>query len=149
MKTRWLSISAVALSILFMGTFAASAGGPAQQRQRNQANRIHQGVKQGAINRAGRIRLQREQQRIRNYRSGALADGRYTRQEYRRVDRMQDRASRHIYTARRHHADRRGPQNHRRSYPAYQDHYPGSHYAFELNLLDPGFFIGFGARGCR
>lgn len=67
------------------------------QRQDNQANRIEQGQKSGALNEREARRLERGQERVQRMENKAAADGKVTAQERRRIERAQNHESRKIY----------------------------------------------------
>jgi hypothetical protein len=66
-------------------------------RQFNQERRIHQGVQSGQITPGEFRRLENQQGRIRSAEGRMRADGRLTRGERGRLNRMENRASRDIY----------------------------------------------------
>jgi hypothetical protein len=82
-------------------TLAQSAGTTStariDQRQANQQQRIDRGVKSGALTRKEAARLQEGQQRIDRMEKKAMADGKITLSERRRIERAQDAQSRKIY----------------------------------------------------
>ena len=74
----------------------ASAGVIAERMQ-NQNLRIRHGVISGELTRSEARLLKKEQRRIHRLRRLAWADGKMTRREWRRLEKMQNRASYHIY----------------------------------------------------
>ena len=76
----------------------ALAGGVGK-RQVRQQERILQGIETGELTRAEAGCLKREQRHIQRQKRTAWSDGELTRQERLRLERKQDRASRHIYRA--------------------------------------------------
>jgi hypothetical protein len=66
-------------------------------RQSLQGQRIHQGIHSGALTCGETRHLFRQQRHIRRAKSRAWSDGRVTFGERAHLERMQDRASRHIY----------------------------------------------------
>ena len=96
----------VALSILIIsgpvGGVATACDGwsSVDKRQMNQARRIAKGLNCGELTLWEYERLMREQWRIEEAERRAWADGRLSRAEKRRLHRLLDRASRHIYRAR-------------------------------------------------
>lgn len=67
------------------------------RRQVRQQKRIHQGIMSGELTRRETGALEREQHHIQRAKRVALRDRQVTPREGFRIDRMQDRASRHIY----------------------------------------------------
>jgi hypothetical protein len=67
------------------------------ERQRNQQERIDEGVRSGELNRREAARLEREHLRLGRDIRLARRDGLMTRAERGRIEREQDRFSRHIY----------------------------------------------------
>lgn len=74
----------------------ASAGVIAE-RMHNQKLRIRYGVISGELTRSEARLLKKEQRRIHRLRKVAWADGKMTRREWRRLEKLQNRASYHIY----------------------------------------------------
>jgi hypothetical protein len=68
-------------------------------RQKTQNTRIHQGKNNDEITRREASLLRKEQKHIRRSERRAKSDGDVTTMERRRLDRKQDRASRHIHRA--------------------------------------------------
>ncbi|OFZ89002.1 MAG: hypothetical protein A2W21_01220 [Betaproteobacteria bacterium RBG_16_66_20] len=66
------------------------------QRQKNQQQRIDQGVKSGQLNRKEAARLEKGQARIQKAEGKAVADGKVTARERARIEKAQDRESRRI-----------------------------------------------------
>ncbi len=71
------------------------------QRQNNQKRRIKQGVKSGELTKGETRRLERQQTRIQKTKRTDRAEngGRLTPKDKTQLNRMQNRASRHIYRA--------------------------------------------------
>lgn len=67
------------------------------QRQANQQQRIDRGVKSGALTQKEAARLQKGQQRIGRMETKAMADGKMTPRERRRIEQAQNAQSRKIY----------------------------------------------------
>ena len=67
------------------------------QRQRNQQQRIRQGVRSGQLTRGETRRLEAQQGRIQADKMVAKSDGQVTRQERRQIHREQNRASKNVY----------------------------------------------------
>ncbi|OGK85884.1 MAG: hypothetical protein A2X52_22330 [Candidatus Rokubacteria bacterium GWC2_70_16] len=96
-----MNITAITAAVA--GALALAIAAPAMadtfidQRQANQEQRIDQGVRSGALTPAEAARLERGQARIERMESRALADGRMTPLERRRIMHAQDVQSHHIY----------------------------------------------------
>lgn len=91
---------AVALGIT---TLVATAPAEAQvnQRQWRQQERIHNGYRNGSLNRREAFRLEQQQRRINRYEARSRwSGGHLDRYERVRLHRMQNRASRNIYNQR-------------------------------------------------
>lgn len=89
---------ALGLSVLMIGALAGSAfAAPPNRvlnkRQAHQMERIHQGFHSGRLTRPEAYRLSKNQAKIDHYKRIAYADGRLSPNEYRKLDRMQDRQS--------------------------------------------------------
>lgn len=82
--------------VLGLGLFATLAMGEVDQRLQNQDQRIENGVKSGALNSNEAARLEAGQKRVKNAEAKAKADGTVTKQEARKLNRMQNRQSRKI-----------------------------------------------------
>ena len=90
------------LAAASVGSFArpvADATPGIDARQAEQAARIDAALHQGRLNRHEFRSLQREQAAIRRFEAQAKADGIVTRAERRGLQRMLDRAERHIRTS--------------------------------------------------
>jgi hypothetical protein len=89
------------LSLLVAGLFAAPAfaqtAATEVQRDVNQQTRIEAGLKSGQLKTTEAAKLEHEQARIAKTEQGALKDGKLTKREQRKIDRMQDSASADIY----------------------------------------------------
>ena len=66
------------------------------KRQANQAARIEQGQKSGALNEKEAARLQKGQARVQKMEDKAAADGKVTAKERARIEQAQDKQSRRI-----------------------------------------------------
>ena len=108
--------------------------GVVDDRRHNQKLRIRHGVITGELTRGEARVLKKEQRRIHRKLKKAWADGQMSRREWRRIERMQNRASRHIYRL-KHNSNFR----HRASFHRYQqkhDHRPryrAPYYSYRLN----------------
>jgi len=90
MNTKLLSL--LVASLLAAPAFAQTAATEVQ-RDVNQQTRIEAGLKSGQLNTTEAARLEREQARITKTEQGALKDGKLSKREQRKIDRMQDAAS--------------------------------------------------------
>ncbi|MDO9118333.1 MAG: hypothetical protein Q7U39_10265 [Nitrospira sp.] len=95
MKTMILSVGVLALGMSGMA-FAQAETPVIDQRQANQEKRIDQGIASGQLNEREANRLNKQQEHINKIEDKAKADGVVTKGERARIDRAQDRASRHI-----------------------------------------------------
>ncbi len=95
MKTMALAAGMVMLGMSGMA-FAQAETPVIDQRQANQERRIDQGIASGELNQREANRLNTQQEHINKIEDKAKADGVMTKGERARVDRAQDRASRHI-----------------------------------------------------
>lgn len=97
MKSNAIKIGFLTVGVVFLAGTLAWADGPTPSRHFNQQREIYSGVRSGDITPHEYGRLTREQNQIRDYRQRALSDDRLSRFETGRLNRMQDRAGRHIY----------------------------------------------------
>ncbi len=74
-----------------------ATAGVIEERRYNQKLRIRHGVITGELTRGEARVLKKEQRRIHRKLKKAWADGRMSRREWRRLERLQNRASRHIF----------------------------------------------------
>ena len=88
-----------ATALILVISSPAWAGDPFKKVQGRQINRIAGGVESGEITHNEHFNLKQEQKRIQRARRRALADGRLSQNERRRLRHMQDQASEHIYKA--------------------------------------------------
>ncbi|MBC7956928.1 MAG: hypothetical protein H7Y33_13795 [Cytophagales bacterium] len=111
MNLKTLAVSAT-LAVASLGAFAQTAAAPAtprvDQREVNQDKRIQQGVASGQLNAKETYRLEKEQAVINKAETKAKADGKVTKQERRKLHKMQDRASQDIH-AQKHDAQKAKP----------------------------------------
>ena len=84
----------------------AARAGKAVNRQIRQQKRIHQGVKSGELTDGEKRVLKQEQRHIQKAKRRAWSDGELSTAERVRLDRMQDRANKHIYKLKHNEADR-------------------------------------------
>ncbi len=112
----------MAVSLVIIIANASYAGDRSQHRQRNQKNRIYQGVRKGEITKRGFTHLTRQQRSVKKYRDQALRDGNLHRKESRHLSQLQDRAGGSIHRDRHngYHQHRYNQHNRQRySGPAY------------------------------
>lgn len=90
-------VAAAVFAALALPAFAQTTSTPRiDQRQKNQQQRIDQGVKSGQLTPKETARLNKEQARIQKMEDKARADGKVTAKERARIEKAQDRASRNI-----------------------------------------------------
>jgi hypothetical protein len=122
-KKVWLGIMFCSLLVWTGNVFAA---GPVSQRQARQQQRIKQGVRNGNITRPELKQLKKEQRHIAKVKGRAHRDHRITRHETKRINRLQDRASKNIYRYKHNKAKqaRMNRHAHKRhnNYPARRPH---------------------------
>ncbi|MEY2830567.1 MAG: hypothetical protein RIQ33_2425 [Bacteroidota bacterium] len=92
-----IKIIATVITLLFCTEIFAQP--KIKQHQKNQHQRIHQGVNSGEITPAEKQRLANEQKRIRMEKRIAKADGRFSKKEKAIIHREQQHASKDIYEA--------------------------------------------------
>ena len=93
---KFLTVATIATSTL--PAFAQTQSTPrVDQRQANQAQRIEQGKKSGALTTKEAARLEKGQARVQKVEDKAVADGKVTKKERRRLEHAQDVQSRRIY----------------------------------------------------
>ncbi len=120
------------------------------ERQLRQARRIQSGLERGELTRWEYERLRREQYRIERAEGRAWADGWLSKAERRRLHKMLDRASRHIYRARHNEACLRpprvvcipSPRPRVRPCPPRWGWWYGSHYRLSGFISEPGWAVG-------
>ena len=95
-----LAVSAT-LAIASIGAFAQTAAAPAtpkvDAREANQEKRIEQGVASGQLNAKETHRLDKDQAAITKAETKAKADGKVTKHERRKINKMQNAASQDIH----------------------------------------------------
>jgi hypothetical protein len=100
MNLKTLALSA-ALAAASVGAFAQTASAPAtprvDQREVNQDKRIQQGVASGQLTAKETYRLEKEQAVINKAETKAKADGKVTPHERRKLNKMQNKASKDIH----------------------------------------------------
>lgn len=100
MKTRTLVVSGLVLSLAFgFRSQTVLAVGEVKAREENQGRRITQGVQSGQLTTNEAARLNKIEGRLETNRQKALADGKMSPWEARKLNRQENRASRKIYRA--------------------------------------------------
>jgi hypothetical protein len=133
------SLAGFVLTGIMVWTGSAQAqffGWGTDQREAAQQQRIHQGVHSGALTPQEARQLTGEQRRIQAAENRMLADGRLDYRERGHLDRMQDRADRHIY---------RQAHDNQGAYPGYRQHRErqrGPHYAPRNHHPQPRAYCG-------
>ncbi len=145
MKPNAIKIGILTVTLIFLTGNWVWAGNRPHHRQKKQIHRIADGVRSGEINKIELRRLANEQRRIKTARQIAKADGRVTYAEKRQIERMLNRASRHIYQA-KHNAYNRKRLRHHRHYH-HRHHYGNSGYYASGAVSDPWWEISISTRG--
>jgi uncharacterized membrane protein YebE (DUF533 family) len=91
------TVAAVLSCVVLMGSLTFAEAANINQRQRNQQQRIREGVRSGELTRHEVKRLGREQTHIRRDEAWAKSDGVFTPRERARIQQEQNRASADIY----------------------------------------------------
>ena len=99
MRAKALVIFSLVCAVWFLTVSLSWARGGIAHRQTKQFQRIAGGVRSGVITQREFTALSREQRRIKQTLGRARADGRINVRERRRIDTLQDKASKHIYRA--------------------------------------------------
>ncbi len=124
MKAIRIHVILAATVFLFLSATVVSAGERFQQRQGNQKQKIHQGLRNGQLTKREFAHQSHQQRNVERYRNYALRDGRLDREERRSLNHFQDRAGRSIYGDRHNYANRY-------RHPGYAGHtYFGPVYAY-------------------
>ena len=146
MKAKTITVIFVTTILALMWCSAAWAE-RSSNRDLRQTLRIRQGIRSGKITRPEVRRLKKEQRRIDRAYHRASADGHLNWRERQRLDKMQDRASRHIYRAKRNHYRRAVVHNHNVYYysPEMEADYAGG-YAFSVGVSNTGWQFAFSGR---
>ncbi len=98
MKIRTLVVSGLVFSLaLGLASQAAWAVGEVKAREENQQKRISQGVQSGQLTTNETAKLDKMEDKIEANRQKALADGKVTPKEARKLNREENRTSRKIY----------------------------------------------------
>ena len=96
MKIRQILIQAIVLSMALGAITETSWAGEVKNREENQQDRIAQGVNSGALTPQETARLQKGEQKIEANRQTALADGKLTPKEKRKLNRQETKQSKKI-----------------------------------------------------
>ncbi len=99
MQKKIIKTIGISLSLLLIGGSVAWADKKHGNRHQNQKDRIKQGVRTGEITKCELNRLKKEQARIHVARRHAKTDGWINHRERQQLQRLRDRAGRHIYLA--------------------------------------------------
>ena len=145
-------MKAKTITVIFMTTIlalmwcSAAWADRSSIRDNRQTQRIRQGIRSNEITRPEVQRLKKEQRRIDSADHRASGDGHLNWRERQRLDKMQNRASRHIYRA------KHNPVRHRRPVVHYQNVYyyspeMGTDYAagydFSVGVSNTGWQFAF------
>ena len=163
MKAKMMTAMFLTSMLTLMWSSATWAADRFNTRNNRQTRRIHQGIRSGKITRPEARYLKKEQRRIDRTYDRALTDGYLHRYERWRLNKIQDRASRHIRRhLRRHYYHNRGHRayHHRRGvvynhneyyyYPATETEEEYSDgYEFSAGLSDTGWQFGFTVRNSQ
>jgi len=106
MKTKIIIVIFLTATLALIWGSTAWAADRLNTRYNRQTRRIHQGIRSSKITGPEARRLKKEQRHIDRAYGRALADGHLNRHERQCLDKMQDRASRHIYRAKHNHTRR-------------------------------------------
>jgi hypothetical protein len=101
----------VAAAVLALSAFAAAAGTDTpriDQRQANQEQRIDRGIASGELTKREAHRMNHQQAVVNRAEDKAKADGAVTAQERKRLTKMQNKTSHHIYRQKHDAQDRPG-----------------------------------------
>lgn len=97
MKIRQLLIQGLALTMALGAVTEVVWAGEVKNREENQQDRIAQGVNSGALTPGETARLEKGEQKIEADRQKALADGKLTPQEKRKLNREENKESKKIH----------------------------------------------------
>lgn len=107
MQIRWIKNLTCLLTLALLLSLTGFAQGNVNQRQREQQQRIRQGVRSGELTRVEAARLQSEQARIRAAEARARRSGGvFTTRERAHIQRELNQSSRNIYQQKRDRQDR-------------------------------------------
>jgi len=108
MQIRWIKNLTFLLTLSLLLSLTSFAQSAVNQRQREQQQRIRQGVRSGELTRVEAARLQAEQARIRAAEARARRSGGvFTARERAYIQRELNQSSRHIYRQKNDRQDRR------------------------------------------
>ncbi len=89
--------SGIVLSLVFSSMTAFVWAGEVKKREENQQNRVAQGVKSGELTAGETARIEKGEQKIEADRKAALADGKMTRKEKKKLNREENKESKKIH----------------------------------------------------
>lgn len=106
-----MKIATFLAAVLFVISLSASAMAQTKtpvvdQREKNQQERVKEGVKSGELTRGETRRLEAQQGKIKADEMVAKSDGKVTKAERRQLKREQNRASKNIYRKKHNNRDR-------------------------------------------
>ncbi len=91
------TLSLLVVTLVSASAFSQTASPGINERQKNEAARINQGVASGELTKKETVQLRTEQKAIRAEKRAFKADGKLTAAERAQIKRDQAAASRHIY----------------------------------------------------
>lgn len=171
MKAKTITAIFLTSMLTLMWSSAIWAADRFNTRDNRQTRSIHQGIRSGKIIRPEARYLKKEQRRIDRAYNRSLADGYLNRYERSRLNKMQDRAGRHIRRAKHNHGRRhlRRHYYHNRGHRAFHYrrgvvynhneyyYYPVTEteednsdgYEFSAGVSDTGWQFGFSVRNSQ
>ena len=97
MKTRMLMAGALVFGLV-AGSFGSTAfAGEVKDREENQQDRIAQGIKSGELTPKEATNLEKGEAKIEKDRQKALADGKMTRKERKKLNKEENKESKKIF----------------------------------------------------
>ena len=141
-------MKAKTITVIFMTTIlalmwcSAAWADRSSIRDNRQTQRIRQGIRSGEITRPEVRGLKKEQRRIDSADHRASGDGHLNWRELQRLDKMQNRASRHIYRAKHNPVRHRHAVGHNHNVSCY---YPAikTGYDFSVGVSNTGWQFAF------
>ena len=97
MKSRLVLTHSLILSLALASMAPLALAGEVKEREENQQDRIAQGVKSGELTGKEAARLEKGEAKIEKDREKALADGKLTPKEKRKLNREENKESRKIH----------------------------------------------------
>jgi len=152
MREKIIKTIGISLTLLLIGGSVAWADKKQGNRNQNQNARIKQGVRTGEITKCELKRLKKEQARIHAARRHAAADGCISRRERQHLQRMRDRAGRHIYFAKHNPRTTCPPGTYKKHHTHYRQHAPApaprnDWFYFGGHIMQPGWGFGWATGG--